>query len=124
MPTAEIAPPNSLILVMDRAGGEIPDSMAGSLVASTPTCIAVGTLSEHDGTTRVSLDKTSVPQSGCTLVFDGVLYTPSRELVVCSVLDEIILNCAVAAERTRIQVWANDRVEPSEIFILAFTNAT
>jgi hypothetical protein len=119
MPIADIAPPNSLLLIMDRSVGQIPESMAGGLVAFTATCAAIGTLSEHDGSTRVILDDGSGPPAHGTLVFDGVLDTPGLKLAVCSVLDEVVLELAVAAERTRVRIWANDQAEPSEIYILA-----
>jgi len=115
---ADIAPPNSVLLIMDRSVGQIPDGMAGALVASTPTCVAIGTLSEHDGTTHVTLDDAS-GSSNSTPTFDGVLDTPGRRLAVCSVLDEVVLEIAVATERTRIRIWANDQAEPNEIQILA-----
>jgi hypothetical protein len=118
MITADIAPPNSLLLIMDRSVGQVPDSMAEGLVASTATCVAIGTLSEHDGITHVTLDDTS-ESSDSAPTFDGVLDTPDRKLAVCSVLDEVVLEIAVATERTRIRIWTNDPAEPSEIQILA-----
>jgi hypothetical protein len=119
MLAADIAPPNSLLLIMDRSVGQIPESMAGRLIAFTPTCVAIGTLSEHDGTTRVTLDESSGRPAQSTPTFDGVLETPGRKLSVCSVLHEVVLDLAVATERTRIRVWVNDDAEPSEIHILA-----
>ncbi len=49
----KVAPINALVLVMDRTKGVIPDSMSQRLVAATSSCIAVGTLSEHDGETTM-----------------------------------------------------------------------
>lgn len=118
MLTANIAPPNSLLLVMDRTVGRVPDSMQGRDIAFTPTCIAIGTLSEHDGSTHVMLGDNSEPLARTAPIFDGVLDTPGRKLAVCSVLDEVILEIDVAAERTRVRVWSNDQAEPSEICIL------
>jgi hypothetical protein len=119
MLTTDIAPPNSLLLIMDRSIGEIPERMAGGLIALTPTCVAIGTLSEHDGSTRVILDDGSGPPAHGSPMFDGVMDTPGRKVAVCSVLDEVVLELAVAGERTRVRIWANDQVEPSEIYILA-----
>jgi hypothetical protein len=119
MLTADIAPQNSLLLIMDRSVGQIPQSMGQSLIAFTPTCIAIGTHSEHDGSTRVILDDSSAPPAHGTPTFDGVLDTPGRKLAVCSVLNEVVFELAVAAELTRVRIWANDQVEPSEIYILA-----
>ena len=83
MPTTTLAPPNSLLLVMDHTAGQIPESMRGSAIAFTSTCIAIGTLSETAGSTRVALDNASSAQPNGTIAFDGVLDTPSRTLAAC-----------------------------------------
>src|SRR3954454_24914334 len=114
-----LAPRNSLILVMDRIVGAVPETMAGGLVAATPTCIAVGTKSEHDGETSISLsDEAMSSRSGSNPRYDGVLKTPSRHLSVCSVLDEVLLEMSVPSDATRVQVLANDAAEPDDITIV------
>lgn len=114
-----LAPKNSLILVMDQSVGEVPESMSNALVAATPSCIAVGTLSEYDGETQVSLsDESSPDKLGLSLVFDGVLETPTRKLSVCSVLDETLVTLDVPTEASRVQIWANDDKEPNEIDVV------
>jgi hypothetical protein len=118
MLTADVAPPSSLLLVMDRSVGRIPENMDEGIVASTSTCVAIGTLSSLDGSTHVTLDNGSEPSGFGSPVFDGVLGTPDKKLAVCSVLDEVILEIEVAAEQARVRIWASDRVEPSEIYIL------
>lgn len=119
MRIADIAPPSSLLLIMDRSVGQLPESMAGRLVAFTPTCVAIGTLSSDDGSTRVTLSDGGGPPAHGALVFDGVLETPGLTLAVCSVLDEVVLALAAATVRTRVRIWANHESEPSEIDISA-----
>jgi hypothetical protein len=118
--TVAAAPRNSLILVMDRSVGVIPETLAGGLVSATPTCVAVGTLSEHDGETTISLSDEG-PQSGfgANPKFDGVMKTPSKTLSVCSVPDEVLLEMPVSSDETRVQIWANDPLEPDAIAIVA-----
>jgi hypothetical protein len=117
--TVTLAPRNSLILVMDRAVGGIPESMAGGLVAATPTCIAIGTKSEHDGETSISLSDEATPaEGGSTPKFDGVLKTPSKHLSVCSVLGEVLLEMSVPSVETRVRVLANDVAEPDNIAVV------
>ena len=114
-----LAPRNSLILVMDRAVGVIPESMAGRLVAATLTCIAVGTKSEHDGETSILLSDEATPSGGgFSPRFDGVLKTPSRRLSVCSVLDEVLLEMSVPSDEAHVQVWTKDATEPDNIAIV------
>ena len=50
-----VAPANSIILVVGSAAAEPPVSMSGGLTSATSTCIAIGTLNEFDGETRVTI---------------------------------------------------------------------
>jgi hypothetical protein len=118
--TIDVAPSNSLVLIMDRSIGVIPATMDGGLVSANSTCVAVGTLSEHDGETSISLsDENDVPPPGFghSPVFDGVLDTPSMTVSVCSVLDEVLLEIQVGTAKTHVQVWANDALEPDVVAI-------
>jgi|ERR1043166_6206130 hypothetical protein len=118
MAVTDIAPPNSLLLIMDRSIGQPPESMAGEIAASTSTCVAIGTRSEHDGTTHVTLDDGHRTFAVGTPCFDGVLETPSRRLAVCSVIEEVFLEADVMTERTRVRVSVNDPTEPREVYII------
>ena len=116
MISVEVAPSHSLVLVMDPSVGRIPEKMSGALVAATTTCVAIGTLSEHDGTTRICLG-TEEYSGGGNGVFDGELDTPGGRVAVCSVLDEVLLEVPVPFRRSRVRIWANDDQEPSELNI-------
>lgn len=116
---AHVAPPNSVILVMDQTVGEVPVSMHQGSVAATASCVAVGTRSEADGNTRITLSDESPPRmSKDPPVFDGVLPIPSKRLSVCSVLDNELLVLDVPTTSMRVRIWINDPVEPSELWIL------
>jgi hypothetical protein len=116
--SVSVAPPNSLILIMDPSVAEIPESMGRSLISATPTCIAVGTRAEGDGETYVffSTDRSSAPAD--LLVFDGVLRTPNREVCICNVLDERLLSVRVSMDDTHINIWADDDCEPGVINVV------
>jgi hypothetical protein len=117
--STRLAPQNSLLLIMDHAFGEVPESMGGNLVAFTNSCVALGTLAQHDGETTVMLADALDEDARGEIVFDGVLETPSRELSVCDVTDAKLLTLDVAWLRTRVQVFANDLREPDEIVVVA-----
>jgi hypothetical protein len=118
--TIKAAPSNSIILVMDRSVCEIPQWVPGRLVAATRTCVAVGTLADVDGDTSISLQDERPPLGcGSSPKFDGVIFTPSKRISVCTVLDEVLLEMPVADSDTHLQVWANDPSEPDVIVILA-----
>lgn len=112
-----IAPPNSLILVMDQSIGDIPVSMGDGRVAATESCIAVGTLCHIDGETWVGLSGEGFQDAAeYALVFDGSLKTPSRRLSICNVYLEEILGIDAGAQ-TRVRIWTNDESEPDRIRI-------
>jgi hypothetical protein len=117
---ARVAPLNSLLLVMDRQAGAIPDSMSGQAVAATPSCIAVGTQTAADGETHVILTDESgrvEADTGLVLVYHGALELPSREVCVLTVSLEPVLSMRVKDRRMSVAVWTNDRVEPSRVRI-------
>ena len=93
--------PNSLILVSDPSAGNVPTSMAGGVVAATGDCIAVGTLAEFDGETRVRLvtGDDDEPDWRATrpaiLAFDGCLSVPGGVLVVANVFGDVLLDAVV-----------------------------
>jgi hypothetical protein len=101
---------------MDPAGGEIPASMHGSLIAATPSCIAIGTRPEDDGETEIILGGDRHGESD-TLAYKATLKTPSKRIAVRSVLGATLLEKPVASTETGLVVWVNDTKEPNRITI-------
>lgn len=94
---AVVRAPNSLILVGDPAG-EVPESMGEALVSATSSCVAVGTLSESDGSTTIRLvDDDGVEELPPRLAFEGDLEMSNDRLTVASVLNDIYLERHVEA---------------------------
>ena len=62
--STRVKPPNSLVLVEDSSGGELPTSMNQSLIAATASCVAVGCRSEDDGETEIVLGHCSGVDTG------------------------------------------------------------
>src|SRR5262249_22466755 len=115
---SEVIAPNAVVLLMDPSVGVVPDNMSGRAIAVTSSCVALGALS--DGPTRImlsdELSETDVNEVAC----DVVLETPSQRLAVCSVLVDVIVEMAVKAERTRVRIWTNDEIEPSDLRIVVY----
>jgi hypothetical protein len=114
----QIAPPNSFIVVIDRATRDldVPRVIPGRKnVAGTPSCIAMGTLCNLDGETSLSL--TDQAPAG-EPAYDGILETPTRRVSVCSMLLEPFIECDVPGETTRVRVWTNRPSEPDNIQIV------
>ena len=115
--SAKVAPPNSLVLIADPSDGEIPDTMGGSLIAATSSCIAVGCRSEIDGETDFVLGAAREVDPGNGPVLTGRLETPSRKLAVRSVVGQTILEALVPDRVTSIRIWVNDPNEPDRVTI-------
>jgi hypothetical protein len=120
--TTRIAPPNSLILVMDQSVGVIPglEGSDASRPAATRSCIAVCTLAAVDGETSILLSDEAADLLGHpgSPIFDGVIDTPAHRISVVSTQLELLAEVEVAWLRTRVRIWTNDPVEPDEIAIV------
>src|SRR5215470_12468223 len=112
-----IAVPNAVILVSDIGGGTVPNLIRGGLVASTPSCIAVGCMSDCNGQTELTLGAANEVGSREDPVFEGELTTPNHEVAVRTVLDEIILQARVLHSRTKVRIWVNHPSEPDKVII-------
>ena len=114
-----VRPPNSLVLVMDPQVAVVPDRMDQGLVAATESCVAVGTLAEHDGPTHIRLVGSGSSDLGVLSdepIWDGTLRTLDRVSVV-TVFGEELLSLP-AEQSSRVRVWANHPTEPDELFIV------
>ena len=115
--STRIAPPNSLVLVMDSRGGEIPACMNESLISATDSCIGVACRAEDDGETEICLGVSSIVDPGERPVFEGRIGTPSRRIAVRTVLGTTLLEVAVSAAATSVRIWANDSTEPDRVIV-------
>jgi hypothetical protein len=118
--TIETIPDHWMVFVGD-AEGEIPEQMNAEPypLAYTSSCVVVPTV--YNEVTRIALSDES---SGLGLatrepVFDRVLATPSRRLVISDAAAVILLEMSVPTDRTRIQIWTNHPSEPDEIAVVA-----
>lgn len=117
MISVRIAPPNSVVLVEDLAGGDVPDSISHSLVVSTGSCIAIGCRAEDDGETEIVIDDSDRANPSMELVFEGMLRADSLKLVVRTVLGAVLLQAPVPSGETRVSIRADDTNEPERIVI-------
>lgn len=117
-----LAPPHSIIFIMDAVGGKIPDSFNGELVSTTPTCIAVGTLSEQDGDTKITLTDDAVDPGkiiNSIVIFEGFIEKSTDYLSVFTAFNDQILSLPIMGTRVKIKIWADSISEPSHITIFA-----
>jgi hypothetical protein len=117
---SKVAVDNSVILVMDGVDVEVPQSMGGGVIASTPTCIAIGTLAEMDGSPTIILtDEKYTGESSLNmrLAYAGKLLTPRKEITVFTVALQPLAHLAVVDVETNVEVWLDDEIEPERIVI-------
>jgi hypothetical protein len=117
------APPYSIIFIVEHMLGEIPVATGEDAVASTPTCIAVGTFPMQNGETRISLSNEAPYAIGRTRMFDGILVTPKKQVSICSAFGQRLLSVAVPGDRTRVQVWGNHPSQPDTIDVVVQNEA-
>jgi hypothetical protein len=118
MKKLSVAPPNSLVLVMDIHSGLVPEEMGTNLVSATESCIAVGCRAECDGPTEIHFGNAQELSPSDLMVFDGDIATPRKKLALCSVLNRELLAADVAGELTHVRVFANDPIEPDRVFVV------
>lgn len=115
--TIKVAPSNSIVFVSDTDGGIAPEAFRYDPIMSTPTCIVVGTLMQDDGDTAVTLAPFGDVARSDVSAFDGMLETPTGQVVVSVVDRTVLLEGRSGSACTRIRVWTNHPSEPDEIVI-------
>lgn len=115
MSTISFSPSNSIVFVEDAQGGVPPEHTDDALVHSTPTCVSVGCYPDVDGETELTLEMLEEAPAGLQLVYDGLIKTPSRLVVMTTVLDERLLETKVPKPTTRLRVWVDHAVWPKRL---------
>lgn len=113
----KIAPPNSLLFVSDRDGGNVPEITRHRDLWWTPSCVVIGCLAFMDGETDVVLGGVADVDPGTVPVFDGILETPNRSVVVSTVGWNPALWAEVISQKTRVRIWTNRVREPDNVVI-------
>lgn len=113
----KLAPANSVVLVSDEGGGEIPQSMNDQAISATNSCVAIGCMAEDDGETEFTLGTLSELERPEQPAYEGMLRTPSRRLVIRSVHGVELLGLPVEGDVTRVKIWTNDTSEPNHVVV-------
>lgn len=114
---ARLAPPNSLILILDPSLAQLPLTMNGALISSTATCVAVGCQAESDGETDITLGDASEVDPGTKPSFEGQIQTPAHRIEVQSIYGAKLLEMPVSSESVIVRLWVNDADEPDQVII-------
>jgi hypothetical protein len=114
---ATIRPVNSLVLISDPGGGEVPEWIRDELILSTSSCISVGCYPEQDGPTTVILGPSWQVELDERPAFDGNLETPNRAVVVSTVEWKTILEVRVPKTCTHVRIWVSHPRWPDKVII-------
>lgn len=110
-----VLPPNALLLIMDPFSGEVPESMGGKLVASTQSCIAIGTRPPSDGETQVKLQSDGPGLSKLVKAHEGIIEISGEKIAICTVYGDVILEEVVGSSKAKVAIWVDDVFEPKTI---------
>jgi len=117
MQSATFNVPNAVLLLMDFEAGDIPESIRGSLFASTRTCIAIGCMSDAEGPTKVTLGLNKEINEETVPAYVGNLHVPNKRISVSSVAGDIVLSLETEHPEVRVSIWVNDAREPDQVII-------
>lgn len=114
---ARAAPPYSIVAVEDSSGGLPPELTGDSRLVANDSCIAVGTQYEADGETEFRLGNRGEVDPGRPPNLQGRLKTPSRIVVIRTVLGDTISQMPVLRTETTISIWVNHPTAPDLVII-------
>jgi hypothetical protein len=109
---------NSLLFIRDANIKNLPIVDGNGSVWSTSTCVAVSCMPDCDGPTEIIIGDLSDVQHGAKkLLFDARLETPSKSIVVETVLSQKILERNAPDTTTHVQIWTNGLRDSDKIVI-------
>jgi len=108
---------NSLLFVRDPTIKDLPEIDGESSVWWTPTCVALSCLPDSDGETEISLGVAQDVVPTSSVLFDGDLWTPSRRIIVETVLGQVILEMRVPSRESRIRIWTNGQRDTNIVVV-------
>jgi hypothetical protein len=106
------------MVLISGGDGEVPAQFDGKVVAATSTMIAVGTLSDADGPTHITLGEWHDGVEGLEQIYSGILTGLRGQIFVQTCNEDLLLLDEVTQSTAHVQIFANDRSEPDRLIIL------
>ena len=112
-----VRPPGSFLVIAGDIHAPMPEfDDQEARLWSNEWCIGIGTLSEVDGETDLTV--TDQPgEESIPLVFDGVIAAPERHITVSDAYLLESANVRITGKKARVRIWANHPREPDRIVI-------
>jgi hypothetical protein len=117
MKRMRFSPANSIVFISNDLEAPVPEPIIEGLISYNAYCVCVGCYPEVDGETEFFLGKADTPPEGFEMVFDGVLKTPTKTLMIWTVEDEVLLEDAVLNFENRVRVWVSHPRWPKKIVV-------
>lgn len=119
MKTSSIKLPvlNSLLYLRDSATLDLPAVSEPTGFWWTSSCVAMSCLPDCDGETEITMGPTAEVVGARAPAFDRILITPSRRLILETVLISTILETDVPRTQTRVRIWTNGHFDTDTIVI-------
>ena len=112
---------NAIIFLLDYNDDDavVPDYIEGQLTAANTKAISVGTriAFEGDVAIRVYEPGEDMDETGLDLKCSHELVCTTGNVSVVTSDDEQLLSLDLGLERIRVQVWADDDIEPERVFV-------
>ncbi|HZS63564.1 MAG TPA: hypothetical protein VFA53_03560 [Xanthobacteraceae bacterium] len=119
MVAAHVRVLNSLLFIRDAYIKTLPLVDGNGAVWSTPSCVAVSCMPDSDGPTEIKIGASSeLPGNRGKLLFDAQLETPSRRIIVETVLAKNVLERDVSNTVTRVRIWTNGLRDTNKVIIV------
>lgn len=120
MQRAIVRPANSILILEDVRGGEVPtlEPEQFHLQAwATANCVSFSLLPEPDGPTEVTIGFRHEVDPGTPPKFSGEIETPSRAVRVVEVDDTVVCEVPVVAATTKVSIWFSHPKWPDKVTI-------
>jgi len=105
------------LFIEDAKGGKPPEPIWGAQIHSTPSCISFACFPEIDGPTEISIGPSAAIELGPLPVFDGLLETPSRVVIISGVEIPRVLSVDVPRAVTKARIWYSHLKWPEKVMI-------
>jgi hypothetical protein len=108
---------NGLIFVEDALGGKPPYPFTDEKVQFTSSMVSVSCLHDIDGEAELTLGPAEDVAAGLSAIFDGLIETPSKVVVISTVPGDHLLKANVPDTTTRIRIWRNHPVWADKVIV-------
>lgn len=114
-----LAVPHGILFLIDPTNVEtiVPEHESGVLVASTATCIAVGTQPDTDGEIAIDIGPGPLPTEGLAKRSTKTIHAPGGTVALVTSHFQLVLEMAVPPGEAVVVIWTDDPVLPARIAI-------